>query len=68
MVTLKGLPSAGVGFEAFSVSDHDIRRSPLVQGISLVDCINVYEFDQDVRGIAGHFLDNAASHKDGDMG
>jgi len=59
---------AGVRFKAFSVVDHDIRRSPLVRGISLLDCIYVYEFDQDVRGVAGHSLDNAASYKDGDMG
>src|SRR6266566_7089673 len=67
MVTLWGLRSAGVGFKASSVVDYDIRRVPLVRGISLLDRVHVQELDQHVRGIAGHFLNHSASHEDGDM-
>jgi hypothetical protein len=37
MVTLKGLPSAGVCVEVSWVGDHDIRRPPLVRRISFLD-------------------------------
>jgi Transposase DDE domain len=66
MVTLRGLPSAGVGFEMLWIGDHDVRRAPLVRGISLLDRIHVQKFNQHVRGITGHFLHDAASHKDRD--
>src|SRR6266566_8829405 len=66
MVALGWLPSAGVRFKPFSLVDHDIRRAPFVRGISLVDRIHVQELDQHVRGVTGHFLDDAASHNDGD--
>jgi hypothetical protein len=68
MVTLWSIPSAGVGFKAFSAGDHNIRRPPFVRGIAFLDCIQVQEFDQDVRGIVGHFLNDTASYNDSDMG
>jgi hypothetical protein len=66
MVTLWGLPSAGVRSKILSVGDHDIRWAPLVRGISFLDGIHVEEFYQNIWGITGHFLDDAASHNDGD--
>jgi hypothetical protein len=65
-VTLWSIPSAGVRIKAFSVVDDDIWSTPFVRGISLLDRIHIQEFDQDVGGITGDFLHNAASHKDGD--
>jgi len=38
-----GLSSAGVGFKAFSVGDHDIWWAPFVRGISLLYGIHVEE-------------------------
>jgi hypothetical protein len=67
IITLRRLPSAGVCFKAFSVGDHNVRRPPLVRWIAFLDRIHVQEFDQDVRGIAGDFLHDAASYKDGNM-
>jgi hypothetical protein len=62
MVTLGGLLSAGVGFKAFSVMDHEIRWPSFVRGLSFLDCIHVQEFDQHVRGITGDFLHAVAAY------
>jgi hypothetical protein len=49
------------------VGNHNIRRAPLIRGISLLDRVHVQELDQHVRGIAGYFLNHSAPHKDGNM-
>src|SRR6266850_6759881 len=67
MVMLWAMPSAGVCVEVLWVGDHNIRRSPLVRGISLVDRIHVQEFDPHVCSITGDFLNDTASYKDGNV-
>jgi len=57
---------AGIRVKVLWIMDHNIGRSPLVGGISLLDCIHIYEFDRNVSGIAGDLLNDSASHKNGD--
>jgi hypothetical protein len=45
---LGGIISAGVRVKVSWVVDHDVRRAPLVWGISLLDRTKVQAFDQDV--------------------